>query len=121
MAIFSPCRAIAESPGTVREGVGAVICGPPRLRPHWPTHLPTEPLRCPQKRGPSASWRAQIEEFPPAAHALDVREEQLEMLGIVDEVQPLAVDDQNRRLVVLVEIPAVRIGQPRQVRFGDRA
>src|SRR5213082_3337267 len=113
MAIFSPCRAIAESPGTVREGVGAVICGPPRLRPHWPTHLPTEPLRCPQKRGSYSrlgaalvrSWRAQIEEFPPAAHALDVREEQLEMLGIVDEVQPLAVDDQHRRLVVLVEIP----------------
>src|SRR5258706_5475945 len=50
MAIFSPWRAIAESPGTVRDGVGAVICGPPRLRPHWPIR----PLRCPQKRGPSA-------------------------------------------------------------------
>src|SRR6266567_7874573 len=108
MAIFSPCRVIAESPGTVREGVGAVICGPPRLRPHWPTHLPTEPLRCPQRRGPSAlrggvasrnaaacqansrlgaalrlSLGAEIEEFPLAAHALDVREEQLEVLGIV--------------------------------------
>src|SRR2546429_3640354 len=103
MAIFSPCRAIAESPGTVREGVGAVICGPPRWRPHWPTHLPTEPLRCPHRGSNSRlgaalwpSWRAQIEEFPPAAHALDVRKEQLEMLGIVDEVQPLAVHDQHR-------------------------
>ena len=43
------------------------------------------------------------------------------MLGIVDEVQPLAIDDQQRRVVVLVEIPAVRVGEPRQVRFRDRA
>src|SRR5439155_6484939 len=27
----------------------AFIAVPPRLRPRWPTHLPTEPLRCPQR------------------------------------------------------------------------
>src|SRR5260370_18121546 len=111
MAIFSPWRAIAASPGTVRAEIGAVIGGPPRLRPHWPIR----PLRCPQKRGSNSrlgaarrrSLRAEIEELAPSAHALDAREQQLEMLGVVDEVQPLAVDDEQRRVVVLVEIPAV--------------
>ena len=42
------------------------------------------------------------------------------MVGIVDEVEPLAVDDQQRRRVVAVEVAAVRVGEPREVVRRDR-
>src|SRR5438132_1245929 len=38
----------------MRERVATTVAltgVPPRSRPHWTTHLPTPPLRCPQERG----------------------------------------------------------------------
>ena len=55
--------------------------------------------------------RPQVEELAPPTHALYVREQQLEVVGVVDEVQALAVDDEQRRIIVLIEVPAVRVGQ----------
>ena len=37
------------------------------------------------------------------------------MIRIVDEIEPLAVDDQERRRRVAVEEAAVRVGEPREV------
>ena len=51
-------------------------------------HRP-RPLRA--DRGPRA-----VEELAPAAHRVDALEQQVEVLGVVDEVEPLAVHDQQR-------------------------
>ena len=50
----------------------------------------------------------------------DAREQHLEMRRVVDEVEALAVDDEQRRLVVLVEEARVGVGQAREVLVGDR-
>ena len=42
------------------------------------------------------------------------------MLGVGDEVEPLAVDDQQRRVLVLVEVAAVGVGEPGEVVRRDR-
>ena len=55
--------------------------------------------------------RCEIEEFAWAAHRGDAREQQRNMVAIVDEVEPLAVHDQQRRRVVSVEVAAVRVGE----------
>src|SRR5690349_4566583 len=92
MAIFSPWRAIAERPGAVRGGMAALI----------------------------AVLGGEVEELAPPPHAFDARDQQLEVLGVVDEVEPLAVDDEKRRVVVLVEVAAVRIGESREIDLRDR-
>jgi hypothetical protein len=60
-----------------------------------------------------------MEEFAAPAHRRDAREQEPHVLSVVDEVEALAVDDQKRRRLVRVEVPAVRIGEPRQVWRGD--
>ena len=64
------------------------------------------------------STLAEIEELAPRPHAGDPREQHFHVRRIVDEIQALAVDDQQRRLVVLVEEARVRIGQPREIPSG---
>ena len=38
---------------------------------------------------------SEVEELPLAAHPVDARQQELEVLGIVDEVEALAVDDRG--------------------------
>ena len=55
------------------------------------------------------------------ARMLSTRDEQhAQVRRVVDEVQSLAVDDEQRSVVVLVEIARVGIGQPGQVLVRDR-
>ena len=61
-----------------------------------------------------SSSRCEIEEFAAAAHRADAREQELDVLVVVDEVEPLAVHDQERRRLVRVEVAAVRIGEARR-------
>src|SRR5208282_2427653 len=63
----------------------------------------------------------QVEELTSSAQSLDVRKQQLEVIRLFDEVEALAVDDQQRCVLVLVEVSAVGVGQPRQVMFRDAA
>src|SRR5438552_8871187 len=64
---------------------------------------------------------SQVEKFPPAPHGLDVLKQKLQMPRVVDGVEALAVDDEQRRVLVAVEIAAVRVGKPREVMIGDAA
>src|SRR5512140_2293280 len=54
-------------------------------------------------RSVTASACAQVEELALAAHRRDASEQQIEMSGIVHEVEALAVDDQQGRLFIAVE------------------
>jgi hypothetical protein len=63
---------------------------------------------------------AQIEELAACPHARHTRQQHVEMCRDVDEIEPLAVDDEARRFVVLIEEARVGIGQPRQVFVGNR-
>src|SRR6202049_4442994 len=66
------------------------------------------------------STLSQVEELAPPAHVADAAEQKAQMVRIVDEIEALTVDDQERRLLVLIEVARVRIGQPRQIMLGDR-
>src|SRR5215468_6748943 len=98
MAIFSPARAMAERAGTVRRT--PEVIGPPRWR---------------------RSLNPQVEELALAAHAADPGEQQLEVLGVVHEIQPLAVHDEERCSLVPVEVAAIGIGDAREVVLADGA
>ena len=72
------------------------------------------------RRG-AASGMAEVEELARAAHRCDALEQQVEVRGLVDEIEPLAVDDQQRRRVVLVEIAAVARRPAARGTLRDRA
>src|ERR1700682_1982385 len=69
---------------------------------------------------PCGSPLSQVEELAPSAHVADAAEQKAQMVRIVDEIEALAVDDQERCVLVLIEVARVRIGQPRQIMLGDR-
>src|ERR1700687_2535973 len=69
---------------------------------------------------PCGSTLSQVEELAPPAHVADAAEQEPQMVRIVDEIEALAVDDQERCLLVLIEVAGVRIGQPRQIMLRDR-
>src|SRR5438105_5584139 len=70
---------------------------------------------------PVASAQAEIEELALAAHAGHPLQQQVDMARIVDEIEALAVDDQQWRVRVAVKKARIGIGEPRQVLRRDRA
>src|SRR6185437_4230482 len=62
-----------------------------------------------------------IEEFAPAAHAVDALHEELQVPGVRDEIQALAVHDEERPLVVAVEVARVGLREPSHVVLVDAA
>src|SRR5207244_10449722 len=72
----------------------AFIAVPPRLRPRWPTHLPTEPLRCPQRGCSSRLGTARRRSPLPHTRdrALQLREPSVEEM-------PAAGKDEDRQVL----------------------
>src|SRR6185312_9512880 len=113
LMVFASCwlrpsgrRAILPTPGPIGN---IVHCVRARRLALW------RPGGAAQQRTPSGA----VEELPPAAHLLHPLEQQLEVLGDVHEVQPLAVHDEERALPVVVEVGRIRLGKAPQVGLVD--
>src|SRR5688572_8122740 len=61
-----------------------------------------------------------VEELAPATHGGDALDEEVEVLGYLDEVEALAVDDEERAVGVVEEIARVRLREAPQVVLGNR-
>src|SRR6185503_19392024 len=83
----------------------------------WITSMRCAPLRARRAR---RSRRPEVEEFALPTHPGDAREQKVDVRRLVDEIETLAVDDQKRRVGVLIEIARVRVGEPRQVLRRNR-
>src|SRR6185312_3095639 len=137
MTSFSPSRARACSWGTVtllaafwaliwvipggtagperefcpRIGQMATLCTAARRPPRLPS--------AGRWRGAAKALLRPVEEFAPAAHALDALDQQLEVLGHVDEIEALAVHDQQGAIGIAVEVARVRLREAPQVALVD--
>src|SRR5258706_15983920 len=65
--------------------------------------------------------RSPVEIVARPANLADLLDQQIEIARPVDEVQILAVDDQQRRAFVLIEELGVALVEPAQVFLGDAA
>src|SRR5689334_21641929 len=64
---------------------------------------------------------APVEELAAPAHRSDALHEEVEILVLAHEVQPLGVDDQDRSSRVMIKEPRVAVGEQGQVLGRDRA
>src|SRR6186713_2127183 len=60
-----------------------------------------------------------VEELAAAAHLGDARDEEVQVLGHLNKVEPLAVDHQERAVGVVQEVASVGLRQAPQVLLGD--
>ena len=131
----SPTSSTSTPARSASRGEARVVGGQHRdaSRPRRPS-VASVVTRHARRRGRHRAWAgrsglraqvvlAKVEELAPAAHRRRRARAAASMcVGIVDEVEPLAVDDQQRRLVVLVEEARVGVGEARQVlRRGSTA
>ena len=62
---------------------------------------------------------SRLKELAPAAHGVDAFDQQVEMRGHADEIERLAVDDQQRAVAVIVEVSRIGLRQAPQAILAD--